>query len=223
MALDVLHPHGRLALGLFVSAALHLLWFGLLRSPVIPRLPSSSAEPAPLRLTLMPFAPRNERAAVSVPSAPVDRPRARQPAQPEPVRRAPPLLAPAPERKTMAPDVPSASPPGLAPAAPADAPHPSGADLLAAATRDAAAIARELNHAPGEKQVFHSRAREELDRRFEAAHAAGGSWFRSARIEEITTAADGNMRVYRIVTPLGAFCRTYPGNGGAPMNTSCPR
>jgi hypothetical protein len=216
MAPNVLHPHGRLALGLFVSAALHLLWLGLSHPPVVPRLPSMSAEPAPLRLTLMPSGRRSEPAAVPVPSALVDRPRARRPSQPAPARRAPPLLA-------TAPSVPSASPLELAPAAPADAPHPAGADLLAAATRDAAAIARELNHAPGAKQVFRSRVQEELDRRFEAAHAAGGSWFRSARIEEITTAADGNMRVYRIVTPLGAFCRTYPANGGAPMNTLCSR
>ena len=84
-------------------------------------------------------------------------------------------------------------------------------------------IARELNHAPGAPQRFRSRAQEEIDRRFDAAHAAGGSWFRSARVEEITTAADGNARVYRIVTPVGSFCRTYPANGGAPMNTTCPR
>jgi hypothetical protein len=84
-------------------------------------------------------------------------------------------------------------------------------------------IARELNHAPGAPQRFRSRTQEELDRRFDAAHAAGGSWFRSARIEDITTAADGNTRVYRIVTPLGSFCRTYPANGSAPKNTTCPR
>jgi hypothetical protein len=103
-----------------------------------------------------------------------------------------------------------------------DAPRPGRADIVAAATRDAAAIARELNHAPGATRHFRSRAQEEIDRRFDAAHAAGGSWFRSARIEEITTAADGNTRVYRIITPLVTFCRTYPANGSAPMNTTCP-
>lgn len=113
--------------------------------------------------------------------------------------------------------------PDPAPAAPTDARPPGRMDMLAAATRDAAVIARELNHAPGAPQRFRSRGQDEIDRRFDAAHAAGGSWFRSARIEDITTAADGNARVYRIVTPVGAFCRTYPANGSAPMNTTCPR
>ena len=119
--------------------------------------------------------------------------------------------------------MPSVESPPDAPGAPANAPRPSGADILAAARREAAAIARELNHAPGATQRFRSQMQENLDRQFEAAHAAGGSWFRSARIEEITTAGDGNTRVFRIVTPLGSFCRTYPANGGAPMNTLCSR
>jgi hypothetical protein len=84
-------------------------------------------------------------------------------------------------------------------------------------------IARELNHAPGAPQRFRSRMQEELDRWFDDAHAAGGGWLQSARIDDITTAADGNTRVYRIVTPLGSFCRTYPADGSAPMNTTCPR
>jgi len=96
-------------------------------------------------------------------------------------------------------------------------------DYRSRPTCDTAAIARELNHAPGATQRFRSRTQDELDRRFDAAHAAGDSWFRSARIEEITTAADGNTRVYRIVTPVGSFCRTYPANGSPPMNTTCPR
>ncbi|NIA55872.1 hypothetical protein HAV22_19755 [Massilia sp. TW-1] len=104
-----------------------------------------------------------------------------------------------------------------------ETPRPAREDIVAAAARDAAVIARELNHAPGATQRFRSRTQEELDRRFDAAHAAGGSWFRSAHVEEITTAADGNMRVYRIVTPVGSFCRTYPANGSPPMNTTCPR
>jgi hypothetical protein len=80
------------------------------------------------------------------------------------------------------------------PGAPPDAPRPARADMIAAV------IARELNHAPGAPERFRSRAQ-----------------------EEITTAADGNTRVYRIVTPVGTFCRTYPANGSQPMNTTCPR
>lgn len=100
---------------------------------------------------------------------------------------------------------------------------PAGAAILAAARREAALTARALNQAPGAERQFRSSAREELDRQFDAAHAAGGAWFRSARIEEITRPSDGGARVYRIVTPFGAFCRSYPANAGQPMNTLCKR
>jgi hypothetical protein len=172
---DIVCPQARLALAVFVSAAVHLLWLALLQAPP-----------------------------------------ARRPTR-KPVAQAPQQSRP------DAPALPAAPQPEPAPAAPADAPPPTRADILAAATRDAAVIARELNHAPGAPQRFRSRMQEELDRRFDDAHAAGGGLFQSARIEDITTAADGNTRVYRIVTPLGSFCRTYPADGSAPMNTTCPR
>ena len=94
---------------------------------------------------------------------------------------------------------------------------------MVAARREAAATARALNRAPGAERRFRSSTREELDRQFDAAHAAGGAWFRSARIEEISRPGDGGARVYRIVTPFGAFCRSYPANGGQPINLLCPR
>lgn len=128
----------------------------------------------------------------------------------------------------QAPDLPAApstqSEPAVAPAVidPAVL-HATSGDIMAAAAREAAAIAREMNRAPDARRQFRSKTREDLDRRFEAAHAAGGSWFRAARVEEITTTGDGNARVYRIVTPFGSSCRTYPADGGRPMNTTCPR
>ena len=235
---DGMPPRARLALGLLVSAALHVLWLGLTHPPAVPRGAPAAPALAPLTLTLSRPAPRRERPAVAgLPaSAPAPAPRVRQPeraAQPAPVRRRHPERIAEPERPSPSPS-PSPSPEATpstsaeAPPAPAPAPdvapaRPGAADILAAARQDATTIARELNHAPGSKTAFRSRAQEELDRRFDAAHAAGGSWFRSARVEEITTAADGNRRVYRIVTPLGAFCRTYYGDGSRPMNTTCPR
>lgn len=213
---DAARPQARLALAMFVSAAAHLLWLGLLQAPSVPRLPSRSRYPTPLRLTLVPAEARVTPPIASTSPIPGAAPPARRPA------RKPTAQAPQPSR-LAAPALIDAPQPEPAPAAPGDAPPPTRADILAAATRDAAVIARELNHAPGAPQRFRSRTQEELDRRFDAAHAAGGSWFRSARIEDITTAADGNTRVYRIVTPLGSFCRTYPANGSAPMNTTCPR
>jgi hypothetical protein len=213
-AADIARPQARLALAVLVSAAAHLLWLALLQAPV-PRLSPGRPGAAPLRLTLVPAEARVAPPIAATASAPSAAPPARRPA------RKPPAQAPRPSRP--APALPAPPRPEPAPAAPADAPPPTRADILAAATRAAAVIARELNHAPGAPQPFRSRRQEELDRRFDAAHAAGGSWFRSARIEDITTAADGNTRVYRIVTPLGSFCRTYPADGGAPMNTTCPR
>jgi hypothetical protein len=213
-AADIARPQARLALAVLVSAAAHLLWLALLQAPV-PRLSPGRPDAAPLRLTLVPAEARVAPPIAATASAPSAAPPARRPA------RKPPAQAPRPWRP--APALPAPPRPEPAPAAPADAPPPTRADILAAATRAAAVIARELNHAPGAPQRFRSRTQEELDRRFDAAHAAGGSWFRSARIEDITTAADGNTRVYRIVTPLGSFCRTYPADGGAPMNTTCPR
>jgi hypothetical protein len=212
-------PQGRLALAVLVSAVAHLLWLGLLQPPSIPR----PDDVTPLRLTLVP--PRTRIAlpgAATAPASGVASP-ARRPARTAPARPSQPPHDAAPALPAAAPDVPAAPQPEPAPAAPPDAPRRARADMIAAATRDAAVIARELNHASGAPERFRSRAQEELDRRFDAAHAAGGSWFRSARVEEITTAADGNARVYRIVTPVGSFCRTYPANGGQPMNTTCPR
>lgn len=211
----IVHPQARLALAVFVSAAAHLLWLTLLQPSSVPRLPSRDYA-APLRLTFVPATSRVAPPVASTSPATSAAPPARRPA------RKRPAAAPQPSRH-VAPALATAAQPEPAPAAPADAPPPTRTDILAAATRVAAEIARDLNHAPGAPQRFRSRAQEELDRRFDAAHAAGGSWFRSARIEEITTAADGNTRVYRIVTPVGSFCRTYPANGGAPMNTTCPR
>lgn len=225
----------RLALGLVVSGTLHLLWLGLAHPSAFPRRLPHTAAPAPLTLTLASSVPRST-APAAAPSAPA--------ALPERVRRlsarpSQPAPAAKPERAPLAPrPAPSANPVSAAGPAPApraapvpetpanaaaQAAAPSGAAILAAARQDAAVIARELNHAPGSKTEFRSQAQEELDRRFDAAHAAGGAWFRSARVEEITAAADGNRRVYRIVTPLGAFCRTYYGDGKPPMNTTCPR
>jgi len=212
-------PQGGLALALLVSAAVHLLWLGLFqRSPIHP-LPDAT----PLRLTLVPPKPRVALPSAAASPVPGVVAPARRPARTVPERPSQPQPDTVPAFPVAAPDVLAAPAPEPATAAPPDAPRPARADILAAATRDAAVIARELNHAPGAPQRFRSRAQEELDRRFDAAHAAGGSWFRSARVEEITTAADGNMRVYRIVTPVGTFCRTYPANGSAPMNTTCPR
>ena len=233
------HPRRRLALGLLVSATLHVLWLGLAHAPALPRLPAATPAAEPLTLTLSRPAVRSERPAAAAPSAPAVAARAQQPAQPAPRARPAPVRPPQPVRAaepSFRAPVPEATPPASSETlpAPASAPAPSAApdaaparpgaaDILAAARHDATTIARELNHAPGTRTEFRSRAQEELDRRFDAAHAAGGSWFRSARVEEITTAADGNRRVYRIVTPLGAFCRTYYADGSRPMNTTCPR
>ncbi|WP_198116858.1 hypothetical protein [Massilia rhizosphaerae] len=217
---DFMRPQARLALAVFVSAAAHLLWLALLKAPPVPRHPSRSRYTAPLRLTLVPAKTRVAPPSASTAPAPSAAPPARRPA------RKPVAQAPQPSRPD-APALPAAPQPtpqpAPAPATPADAPPPTRADILAAATRDAAVIARELNHAPGAPQRFRPRMQEELDRRFDAAHAAGGRLFQSAHIDDITTAADGNTRVYRIVTPLGSFCRTYPADGSAPMNTTCPR
>ena len=215
-------PQGRLVLAVLASAAAHLLWLGLVQPSSVPGPAAPRHDAAPLRLTLV---PPETRAAVPAPAvAPAMAAPARRTARTTPARPPQPAAPPVPAAPAyVAAEPRPAPPPEPASAAPTDAPRPAGADILAAATRDAAAIARELNHAPGAPQRFRSRAQEALDRRFDAAHAAGGSWFRSARIEEITTAADGNMRIYRIVTPVGTFCRTYPANGSAPMNTTCPR
>lgn len=223
MTAAIARPQGRLALAVLVSAAVHLLWLGLVQPSSVPRLASPGHYPAPLRLTLAPPEKPVAKPGTVMPPAPAvaapgHRPTRTIPARPpQPSRPAGPSLPAAP---AYAPAEPQPEP---APAASAEAPRPARTDILAAATRDAAVIARELNHVPGAAQHFRSRTQDELDRRFDAAHAAGGSWFRSARIEEITTAADGNTRVYRIVTPVGAFCRTYPANGNPPMNTTCPR
>lgn len=214
---DVVRPQARIGLAVFASLTAHLLWLALPQPSSAPRPPSRGHDTAPLRLRLVPApapgAPPNASTSPATGTAPpARRPARKLPGQaPQPSRPATPALPAVPQQ------------PEPAPAAPADAPPPARVDILAAATRDAAIIARELNHASGTQQRFRSRTQEEFDRRFDAAHAGGGSWFRSARIEEITTAPDGNTRVYRIVTPLGSFCRMYPADGGAPMNTTCPR
>ena len=227
---------GRLAIGLLASALVHVLWLGLAHPPALQPLTSRTAEGTRLALTLARPAPALPRPSIGAPIAAPPRTAAarRRTQAPGTAARAQPTPAadpayPAASRETAPASQPTST------SAPettgttgttgttAQAPQLSGADLLAAARQDAAAIARELNHAPGSKTEFRSQAQEELDRRFDAAHAAGGAWFRAARVEEITTAADGNRRVYRIVTPLGAFCRTYYGDGKRPMNTTCPR
>lgn len=213
---DIVRPQARIALAVFASLAVHLLWLALPRPSSAPRFPSRGHDAVPLRLRLAPAPARAAPPNASISPATGTAPPARRSA------RKLPEQAPQPSRPAI-PALPAVPQPEPAPAAPANALGPARVDILAAATRDAAIIARELNHASGSQQRFRSRAQEELDRRFDAAHAAGGTWFRSARIEEITTAADGNTRVYRIVTPLGSFCRTYPADGGAPMNTTCPR
>ena len=215
--------HGRLALAVLVSGAAHLLWLGLVQTTSVSLPPFPGRDDAPLRLTLVPPGAHIAVPGAAASPAPAMPPPARRRTRTTPARTPQPSRAAGPALPAAPPQAATGPQPAPAPAAPTDARPPGRMDMLAAATRDAAVIARELNHAPGAPQRFRSRAQDEIDRRFDAAHAAGGSWFRSARIEDITTAADGNARVYRIVTPVGAFCRTYPANGSAPMNTTCPR
>jgi hypothetical protein len=80
-----------------------------------------------------------------------------------------------------------------------------------------------MNRAPGADGDFRSRVQQDLDRHFDAAHAAAGSWIRAAGIKDITRASDGATRIYRIETPLGAFCMIYTGGSGRPSYSTCPR
>lgn len=88
---------------------------------------------------------------------------------------------------------------------------------------DIAAIARDLNKdRAGHESAFSSAMQEKLDRRFAEAHAAARpDWYQAAKIEEITTAGSGGARIYRITTAIGAFCMTYPSNGGRPTYSNC--
>lgn len=203
---------------LLASVALHMVCIRLSDLAFSRLKPLRVAEAVPLRLRLLPPAP----IAAPLPSKtrevrPEQGPRSSSRRPRQPVRAAVPKPAtgssdPSPGRpvESATDDLASVPPPG------------SG-EILASARREAAKIAREINQSPGRKSDFRSKIQENIDRQFDAAHAAGGAWFRSARVEEITTASDGNARVYRIVTPFGAFCRTYPANGSQAMNTTCPR
>lgn len=214
-------PMRALMLGLGLSLALHGLVLVLGRPA-----PQVSANP-PLRLVLArPVAAKPVASA----TAPATRAQAHAPlrAQGRAQARAQDRAQAGAQTKQWesgdaAPGALSPPPPDSKDPAPDGQVRPSAADIMAAARREAVATAHALNQAPGAGRAFRSAATEELDRQFDAAHAAGGSWFRSARVEEITRASDGNARVYRIVTPFGAFCRSHPANGGQPMNMLCPR
>ena len=95
--------------------------------------------------------------------------------------------------------------------------------MMRRARGDIAAIARDLNkERAGRERAFSSAMQEKLDRRFAEAHAAARTeWYQAAKIEEITTAGSGGARIYRITTAIGAFCMTYPSNGGRPTYSNC--
>lgn len=218
MATITSHRKTALTPFLLVSVVLHLMCFQLSHLTFFRPKPLFAAKTIPLRLRLIPPASRatplsSKSRKIRPQQLPQNAPK--QPSQPAPV------AVPEPEAESS--DVMSGHPVGSTTDDLTIVPAPANAAILASAKREAAKIARETPQSSGEKSDFRSRTQENIDRQFEAAHAAGGAWFRSARIEEITTASDGNARIYRIVTPFGAFCRTYPGNGAQPMNTTCPR
>lgn len=212
-------PRRRLALGVLASALLHCLLFD-----VSPRLPAWRALPAPsgsegtaFSVRLIPQRPApvldlpsESRAAEKVGAAKVGRQRTHQPA---------PRQDAAATAIDGAPPSPEAAP---APIEPAVA-QTSVAGIMEAARREAASVARGMNRAPGADADFRSKVQQDLDRRFDAAHAAAGSWNRAAGITDITRASDGATRIYRIETPLGAFCMTYAGGSGRPSYSTCPR
>ena len=205
---------------MLASAVLHCLLFGVsLRLPAWRASPALSGNeamafsvrliprrPAPVRVL-----PSESRAADKVRAATASR---RQTPQP----------APRQDAATIA--IAEAPPPG---AAVAPAPDEAGAALVSvagimeAARREAASVALRMNRAPGADADFRSRVQQDLDRHFDAAHAAAGSWTRAAGITDITRASDGATRIYRIETPLGAFCMTYMGGSGRPSYSTCPR
>jgi hypothetical protein len=211
-------PYGRLALGILASAVLHCLLFS-----VSLRLPAWRAPPAPAanervafivklvapRLAPVRVLPSDSRAAPTAQVGTASRQRARQPAarQDAAIAEAPPLLD-------------AATAPALIEAGAA---RTSVAGIMEAARREAASVARGMNRAPGADADFRSRVQQDLDRHFDAAHAAAGSWTRAAGITDITRASDGATRIYRIETPLGAFCMTYTGGSGRPSYSTCPR
>lgn len=210
-------PHGRLALGVLASAVLHCLLFG-----VSLRLPAWRPSPAPsgnertafsVRLIARspaPVLPADSPAAPAVPAGTANRPRVRQPLQ----RRDAGVIAEVPPPLEAAP-APAPTEAGTA--------RTSVAGIMDAARREAASVARGMNRAPGADADFRSRVQQDLDRHFEAAHAAAGSWTRAAGITDITRASDGATRIYRIETPLGAFCMIYTGGSGRPSYSTCPR
>lgn len=224
------HQKTALAPFLLVSVVLHLICLQLSDLTFSRPTPFLVGKAIPLRLRLIPptSIPLKWRL-VSPASMPTPLPskspkiRPQQPPQnsPKRTREHVPAAVPQPEAETS--DVASSHPVESITDESTAVPAPTLGDILASAKREAAKIARDMPQSPREKSDFRSKTQENIDRQFEAAHAAGGAWFRSARIEEITKASDGNARIYRIVTPFGAFCRTYPGNGGQPMNTTCPR
>lgn len=218
MATSASHQRTALIPFLLVSVALHLACFQLSHL-IFSRLKTFSVvEALPLKLRLIP------RTSISTPlSSKTRQVRPVQGPQGSPKRPRQPAPVAVPKPTAESSDVTSGHPVESTTDDLTIVSPPTNRDIWASARREAAKIAREINQSSGEKSNFRSRTQENIDRQFEAAHAAGGAWFRSARIEEITRASDGNTRVYRIVTPLGAFCRTYPANGSQPMNTICPR
>jgi hypothetical protein len=225
MFIPLRHPafHARLLLGVLVSAVLHCLLLGVAqRWPAWRALPAPPADdraafslrlirpspkttPAPVRIL-----PPDSHAASTPPAGTVGRQRAPQPA----ARQDAALIAEAPPSPEAA-AVPATIEAGAAPG--------SVAGIMEAARREAASLARGMNRAPGADADFRSRVQQDLDRHFDAAHDAAGSWTRAAGITDITRASDGATRIYRIATPLGAFCMTYTGGSGRPSYTTCPR
>ena len=214
-------PHRRLALGVLASAVLHCLLFGVsLRLPAWRALPASSGnEGAAFSVRLIPRSPdpvrvlpSESRAADKAGVVTANRQRTHQPA---------------PRRDAAATAIAIDGAPPSAEAAPVPIESASAqtgvAGIMEAARREAASVARGMNRAPGADADFRSRVQQDLDRHFDAAHAAAGSWTRAAGITDITRASDGATRIYRIETPLGAFCMTYTGGSGRPSYSTCPR
>jgi hypothetical protein len=215
-------PHRRLALGVLASAVLHCLLFGVsLRLPSWRALPApSGSEGTAFSVRLIPrrpapvlVLPSESRAAEKVGAATAGRRRTHQPAPRKDAAAAATAIAEAPSPEAAPASVPIES----------AAAQTSVAGIMEAARREAASVARGMNRAPGADADFRSRVQQDLDRHFDAAHAAAGSWTRAAGIKDITRASDGATRIYRIETPLGAFCMTYTGGSGRPSYTTCPR
>jgi len=216
-------PRRRLALGLMASAVLHCLLFGVpLGLPVWRAQPRPADEGKAFKLRLIP--PKPASAAVSAPVSVF--PSASRAASASARRTMrPPAPAPAPDPVAGAPVIGGAPPLDTAASAPIEGGGTQAgvAGIMEAARREAASIARGMNRAPGADADFRSRVQQDLDRHFDAAHAAAGSWTRAAGITDITRASDGATRIYRIVTPLGTFCMTYTGGSGRPGYSTCPR